>query len=175
MFHMSKPRVAAILAAGAASLALAPSALAATDDGTASGNVGSELSVIAPDVHMDNMTHAGPNTKSGSVAVTSTGDWTLTAEDASGSATKGHLIKASELTDGPVNVGDALTDMVGFEFGGGAAASGTLNNQVSTSGSLSVDVPVTFTQTIPRFEGVRQGDEFGMTVNYTAVAFTPEP
>jgi hypothetical protein len=156
----------ALLVAALATLAFPAASLAATGSADVTAVVAPELSISAANVALPALSHAGPNTWDTGVKVTSTGDWTLTAEDPSDPATgtKGLLLRTSGT--GPLS----LTQPLSVDLGsGGNSASGDLTGSLgSVSGSLVQTVPAHFSQVVTDSDAIHATDSYGMTVTYTA-------
>ena len=178
---MRKTRTTIVVAMVAASLAAitAGPASAATTDQTVAGTTLSTLALAATPVLLDTTFQPGQtatNTVPGTVIVSSTGAWNLTAHDA---ANGGHLASAGDATfcapaGGPtseattvhqldVDVAGTLGGTTGssaVQIGGSpaAVASGTLADTLTTSFSLVLDST----------EALLTGCVYSTTVTYTA-------
>ena len=159
----------ALLVAGAATLAFPAASLAdATDTSIVTGTVGTELSISAPGVAFPPLQH-GANDASGAVTVTSTDDWWLTAVDASGAGSKGHLVLSAAGDGDPVLV-NPLQITLGARPVDDLSADG-----VTESGTLSDTVPVQFSQSVGNAEDIKAGEQYQMSIEYTATAAAPTP
>lgn len=146
--------VAAVLAAPA-------SAPAATSSSVVTATVGSELSLAVAAPAAMTLTHASPGAASSLVTVTSTQpSWTLSIADNNTGANAGHMLK----TVGSTPLQNALQwspDNSTFsELSGTPATVGT--------GSLVGTKTVYFRQSLGATESVAAGDNYTMTVAYTA-------
>jgi hypothetical protein len=160
----------ALLVAGAATLAFPAASLA--DAGTVTGTVGTELSISAPNVTIPALKH-GANSTAGAVTVTSTNDWWLTAVDASATGSKGHLVRSAAGVGTDVLSNPLAITLGAAPSGDASAINGDLSVAVTESGTMSDTVPVLFSQAVGNAEDIKEGEQYQMSIEYTATATDP--
>jgi len=140
-------------------LALPASSMAADQNATVSGVVGTELSLAAATPGAMTFSPSTDGTASSAVTVTSTQpSWTLSILDQS-ATTPGHLDKAS-------GVG-SLTDPLEFRLSGaGSYSSLSGSAQTVTTGSLVDTKTVDYRQQIEATEDIAAGDAYNAVVTY---------
>lgn len=123
-----------------------------------STQIGSELSVVSPaTTGLSGLTHVSPATGSTVVDVTSTAAaWTLTATDAAVTS-KGYMR----------NVSNALSNPLQIAATGGTSGDLTASG-VSVGGAGVESKTFTFSQSLGASENVVAGNDYGLTVTYTA-------
>jgi hypothetical protein len=138
---------------------------------------GCVLCLLTPATQAVALSNFGPGqTATGAGALTATtvlGNWTLTAQDTSGT-NPGHMLSTSgtctgsesALTD-PLDV-DVTSSVAGVTSAGSVALSGTVQTVASSSAILSAaTLTENYSQVIPTSDTLRAGCVYSITITYT--------
>jgi hypothetical protein len=176
---MRKTRtLAAVLAVAALASVSAGTASAATTTQLVSGTTLSTLALAATPVALNSLFQPGQtatNTVPGTVTVTSTGGWTLTAADA---ANNGHLVSAGgplcSPATGPQSEAQTVNQIhvtTAGTLGGTTGSTGVaVSNLAPTiaTGTLADTLSQTFTLALGSTESLLTGCVYSTTITYTA-------